>query len=550
VFDVFGLPFVQRGLWEVLLLAIPAGLLGTWIVLRGLAFFTHATGTAAFPGLVVADGLGFAAPLGALGAAAVFAVAVVALGGGRRRTGGDTLTALALVGALACGVLLASDVFGSGARVDTLLFGSLLVVGGRDLVLAGAAGVLAAAASAMLGERWLARGFDPDAARFLGLRSRWPDLALLGLVAFAVIASLAAVGALLVTALFVVPAATARLVVARVRPWQWLSVALAALEGAVGLWIAVEANAPPGPAIAVVSGAVFAVVALRRFAVPALAGAALLALAGCGAVVHSDGRPIVVATTTQLADVARNVAGPDAQVVGLLKPNTDPHEYEPRPDDVRATADASLVLESGRGLDGWMGDVVRQSGADARVLDLGAGMAYVHWWHDPAAVERVALRIGAALHEQARARAYVARVRALDRRIRACFARVPVAQRRLVTDHDAFGAFAARYGIRIVGTVIPAQTTVSQASARDLARLEKTIEREHVRAVFPEASVSARVADAVARQTGASTRYELYGDALGPRGSAGATYLGMEAANADAMVRGFTGGRLGCRIRV
>src|SRR5205085_1912802 len=84
------------------------------------------------------------------------------------------LTALALVGALACGVLLASDVFGSGARVDTLLFGSLLVVGGRDPVLAGAAGVLAAVASTMLGERWLARGFDPDAARYLGLRSRWP----------------------------------------------------------------------------------------------------------------------------------------------------------------------------------------------------------------------------------------------------------------------------------------------------------------------------------------------------------------------------------------
>jgi ABC-type Zn uptake system ZnuABC Zn-binding protein ZnuA len=71
-----------------------------------------------------------------------------------------------------------------------------------------------------------------------------------------------------------------------------------------------------------------------------------------------------------------------------------------------------------------------------------------------------------------------------------------------------------------------------------------------VRAVFPEASVSARVAGAIARQTGATTRYELYGDALGPDGSAGATYLGMEAANADAMVRGFTGGRLGCRIRV
>src|SRR5881628_1006012 len=97
--DAFDLPFVQRGLWAVLLLAVPGGLLGTWIVLRGMAFYAHATGTAAFPGLVVA---------------------------------------------VACGVLLASDVFGSGAQVDTLLFGSLLVVGPRDLVLAAVAGALAA----------------------------------------------------------------------------------------------------------------------------------------------------------------------------------------------------------------------------------------------------------------------------------------------------------------------------------------------------------------------------------------------------------------------
>jgi ABC-type Zn uptake system ZnuABC Zn-binding protein ZnuA len=125
---------------------------------------------------------------------------------------------------------------------------------------------------------------------------------------------------------------------------------------------------------------------------------------------------------------------------------------------------------------------------------------------------------------------------------------VPAGERELVTDHDAFGAFAARYGIRIVGTVIPSQTTQAQASARDLARLSRTIEREHVRAVFPETSVNARVARAIAAQTGASSAYHLYGDTLGPAGSPGAGYLGMLAANADAMVRGFTGGRQRCRI--
>src|SRR6266516_5426730 len=100
MFTPFHFAFVQRGLLEVLLLSGGAGLLGTWIVLRGLAFYSHAVGTAAFPGLVLADGLSFSAPLGAFAAALVFAFGVERLARGRR-SGYDSLTALVLVGALA-----------------------------------------------------------------------------------------------------------------------------------------------------------------------------------------------------------------------------------------------------------------------------------------------------------------------------------------------------------------------------------------------------------------------------------------------------------------
>jgi zinc/manganese transport system substrate-binding protein len=75
------------------------------------------------------------------------------------------------------------------------------------------------------------------------------------------------------------------------------------------------------------------------------------------------------------------------------------------------------------------------------------------------------------------------------------------------------------------------------------------IKREHVRAVFPESSVSPKLAEAIARETGASSDYTLYGDTLGPAGSSGTTYLQMEVANADAMIRGFTGGERGCRVK-
>jgi ABC-type Zn uptake system ZnuABC Zn-binding protein ZnuA len=124
-------------------------------------------------------------------------------------------------------------------------------------------------------------------------------------------------------------------------------------------------------------------------------------------------------------------------------------------------------------------------------------------------------------------------------------AAIPPAQRKLVTDHDAFGYFARRYGIEVVGTVIPSQSTQAQASAGDLADLVDTIERTGTRAVFPESSVSSKVSDAVAAETAATVGPELYGDSLGPAGSPGSTYLAMERWNADAIARGFTGGR-GC----
>lgn len=579
--EPFQLPFVQRGLLEVAILAVPAGLLGTWIVLRGLAFFSHSVGTAAFPGLVLADGLGFAAPLGAFGAAFLFG-AGTALLSRREEEGRDAAVAIVLVGCLAAGTILASDVFGSGANVETLLFGSLLLVDDGDIALAGAAATATVLATLLLGHRWLATGFDPGSAGALGTGARRLEIVLLGLIAFAIVAALSTIGALLVAALFVVPALTVRLFARRMWTWQLASIALVALEGAVGLWLSVKTDAPPGATIALVAGAAFVLAAAARSLPraprrPALTAAVLAAtallLAGCSSGGGGDdSRLDVVATTTQVGDFVRQVGGGAVAVDQILQPNTDPHEYEPRPSDVVATAEAELVFTSGDELDEWIGEVVSDSGSEARVVDLGAALperlpgersgeeasAYdPHWWHDPrnaeAAVREVERSLAAADPAHARvferrAAAYLARLRALDDAIARCMESVPAARRKLVTDHDAFGYFARRYGIDVVGAVVPSQATQAQPSAKDLSALAGLIEREGVEAVFPESSLSPKVAEAIAAQTGATAEYTLYGDTLGPAGSDGAGYVEMEAANADAMVRGFTAGRRGCEI--
>jgi zinc/manganese transport system substrate-binding protein len=565
--------------FEVLLLSIALGVLGTWIVVRGLAFYSHALATAAFPGLVLADGLGFAPQIGALGMGLLFAVVVGRLGAGRRELY-DSRTALALVGALALGVILASDVFHSGSNIETLLFGSLLVLEPRDLVFAGALSVVVVVANLVLGRSWLATGFDPEAARSLGVPALLPDLVLLGLVALGAVAVLSAAGALLAAALLVVPAATTRLWMHRMPAWQIATVALVAAEGVGGLWLSVEVNAPPGAAIAVLGGGVFVLAATakalprwRRLAVAPALAAVIAVLAGCAQVGSSSGdKPSVVATTTQIADFARNVGGGAVDVHQILQPNTDPHEYEPRPSDVTATAGAKLVLENGDNLDSWMEKVVSESGADAQVVDLGAHLPVhiagetsgpeasrydPHWWHDPvnaeAAVREIRDAMIAADPSQRRtfernASEYLGRLQTLDAGIKRCFASVPPDRRKLVTDHDAFNYFAQRYGIQVVGAVIPSQTTEAQASAGDISQLADEVRREHVQAIFPESSLNPDVAHALAKQTGAISDLTLYGDTLGPAGSAGATYLAMEQANANAMVRGFTGGKKGCSI--
>lgn len=582
MFEPFELIFVQRGILEIAALAIAAGLLGTWIVLRGLAFYAHAVGTASFPGLVLAEGLGFSAHLGAGGTALGVAGSVGWLSRrGRERY--DSATALVLVGALALGVILASDVFHSGSNVETLLFGSALVITPADIWFAAVLSVIVLVASVLLEQRWLATGFDREAARALGVRPAAPDALLLVLIALVAIAALSAVGALMAAALLVVPAATTRLLCARLRRWQMATVALVLAEGVASLWLSVKTNAPPGATIAVISAGAFALVAFTRQAVRrwrpvglgAVALLAALGVAGCGSDGGASGSPDgirVVATTTQLGDIVRNVGGDRARVNQILKPNTDPHDYEPRPSDVVDTAGAALVFASGDNLDSWIEKVVSQSGGDPVVVDVGAAAAVKlagesggpeaarvdpHWWHDPVNVERAITVIRDALvgadpsgraNYEAGAAAYLRKVRRLNAGLRMCFARVPRSQRKLVTDHDAFNYFARRYAIRVVGAVIPSQTTQAQASAGDVAKLSALIKRERVKAVFPESSLSPKLARALAAQTGASADHTLYGDTLGPAGSTGATYLKMEEANADQMMRGFTAGRGGCTV--
>lgn len=266
--DPFQLPFMQRAALEIALLAPLAGLLGAQIVLRRLAFFAHGVGAAAFPGLVVAGPLGIPPSLAALGVGGAFAALLQRLGRPRPGAGSavatDAATALLLVAALATGIVLASDIFESGASVDRALFGSLLGIGDGELLFTAAALVLALLAAARFRGAWVAGGFDPGSSRSLGLPVGGAELALVAVIAVAVVASVDAVGSLLVAAIFVVPAATVRPFARSVPQLELGAAALALVEGIGGLLLAYELDTPPGAAIAILGGAVFALALVAR----------------------------------------------------------------------------------------------------------------------------------------------------------------------------------------------------------------------------------------------------------------------------------------------
>ena len=180
-----------------------------------------------------------------------------------------------------------------------------------------------------------------------------------------------------------------------------------------------------------------------------------------------------------------------------------------------------------------------------------------HWWQDPRNAIRAVAAIRTALGKadpagraayDRNAAAYTARLESLDRAVAACIDRIPPAQRKLVTTHDALGYYADRYGLRIIGAVIPSLSTQAQASAGEVSALVDTIRHEHVNAIFAESSVNPKIERAIAAESGATVGTALWADSLGPDGADGDTYLKSIAANTRAIVGGLTAGRVDCSL--
>jgi ABC-type Mn2+/Zn2+ transport system permease subunit len=247
--------FMQRAFLELALLGIVGGVLGCWVVFYELSYGAESLAHALFPGLVVAALVGLPLVLGAAGGALVAAVAV-ALFGRTPEIGRDTSIAVVITSLFGLGVLLALAP-ASPPGISELLFGDLLGVSDSDLVVAAVLAVATLGALALLHRPLLAVGFDRGSARAFGASPTVADLALLAALAATIVIGVQGLGNLLVLAVIIGPAATARLLTRRLVPMMAYAAALAVACGAGGLYLSYYADTAGGASVAALTAAVY-----------------------------------------------------------------------------------------------------------------------------------------------------------------------------------------------------------------------------------------------------------------------------------------------------
>lgn len=259
--DPFQFEFMQRALLAGALAAVTCAVVGTWVVLRGLAFMGDALAHGVLPGIALAFLWGFDITLGALVSAAIM-VAGINLVNRRARLSEDTGIGLLFVGMLALGVIIISRARTFTTDLTGFLFGNVLGVTAGDVRLQAGAAALAVGACVVLYRPFLALAFNDDKAALLGLRPRLANIALLGLVAVAVVSSFRSVGTLLVFGLLIAPPATASLLVRRVPTMMVTASAIGVASVTGGLILSYHYDTAAGATMAGLAVLVFFAVLL------------------------------------------------------------------------------------------------------------------------------------------------------------------------------------------------------------------------------------------------------------------------------------------------
>ncbi|MCX5535408.1 zinc ABC transporter substrate-binding protein AztC [Streptomyces sp. NBC_00006] len=299
-----------------------------------------------------------------------------------------------------------------------------------------------------------------------------------------------------------------------------------------------------------------------------LLGLLTLAAAATATACTTDSeRPRIVVTTNILGDVTRQIAGDQAEVTVLMKPNADPHSFGLSARQAADLERADLVVHNGLGLEENVlrhVDAARDSGVATFEVgkavdpltfhtgdDAGNGQADPHFWTDPDRMRKAADLIADQITEhvdgvddsavRAQADRYDKKLANLSTWMEKSFDRVPEKRRAIVTNHHVFGYLADRFDLRVVGAVVPSGTTLASPSSSDLRSLTQAMDEAGVRTVFADSSQPTRLAEVLRKEMGGGVQVvKLYSESLTAEGEGADTYLRMMRANTTAMTKGLT----------
>ena len=257
---------------------------------------------------------------------------------------------------------------------------------------------------------------------------------------------------------------------------------------------------------------------------------------------NAQARMNVVASFSILGDFVKNVGGDRVDVTTLVGPDGDVHVYTPTPSDVRRIRDAKLLVINGFGLEGWLPRLLQAAGSKASIVTATDGIAPLkagsdadpHAWQSVVNAEKYVANIRDALVAadpadaevfRQNATSYLARLEALDAEVRQAVSQIPENRRRMISTHDAFGYFAARYGVAFIAPI--GVSTEAEPSARDVAKIITQVKAEHIPAVFLERIGDPRLMRRISEETGSRVGGTLYSDSLTDEKGEAPTYIDM-----------------------
>jgi len=269
----------------------------------------------------------------------------------------------------------------------------------------------------------------------------------------------------------------------------------------------------------------------------------------------------LMATTSIVGDIVRQVGGEYVEVKVLLPLGTDPHSFTPTPNDISRLAEAELVFINGAGLEEFLSAMIESAGVDVRLVDLSAPLPLrnvesgdsaedhgddPHTWMDPNNVIVWTQLVAETLSQfdpqnqavyQDNGKQLQTELEELDHWVGTMVGQIPVERRQMVTDHLVFGYFADRYGFEQVGAIIPGFSSLAEPSAQELAQLEDVISSLNIPALFVGWSSNQNLADRIGEDTGVRV-IPLYTHSLSPAGEAAEHYQDFIRYNVNAIVEG------------